>query len=115
MLNSFGSSANYKQMEFVECVGFQHHTAKSRGGLNKRSANDEKLEGIDFNFFRYCYGPNLFFTSDGKVDNDPIHFWFPWLSNKLNSTELLLEPLDFLPSPLNSLDALLRAYTPGTL
>ena len=66
MLNSFGTSANYKQLEFVECVGFQHHTAKNRGGLSKRSANDENLNGIDFNFFRYCYGPELFFTSDGN-------------------------------------------------
>ena len=112
MLSNFASSASYKQLEFVECVGFQHHTAKERGGLDKRSAKDHTM--LDFHYFRYCYGPNLFFKHDGTVDNDPIHFWFPWLSDKLSSSELLLEALDFLPSPSHSLEDLIRAYTPGT-
>lgn len=113
MLSNFATSANYKQLEFVECVGFQHHTAKGRGGLTKRSAKDPTLSGIDFHYFRFCYGPNLFFKYDGSVDQDPIHFWFPWLSDKLSSQELLLEPLDFLPSESHSLSDLIRAYTPG--
>ena len=112
-MNSFATSANYKQMEFVECVGFQHHTARGRGGLCKKSANDDNLTGIDYHYFRYCYGPNLFFTADGVIDEDPIHFWFPWLSDKISSSEMLLEPLDFLPSPTDSLEMLLRAHTPG--
>ena len=113
MLGNFATSANYKKMEFVECVGFQHHTATARGGLIKQSAQDPDLTGIDLFYFRYCYGPNLFFKADGSVDDDPIHFWFPWLSDKLSSTEILLEELDFIPARSNSLEALLRAYTPG--
>ena len=97
----------------MECVGFQHHTAKGRGGLNKKSANDDNLTGIDLHYFRYCFGPNLFFKSDGTVDMDPIHFWFPWLSDKLSSAEQLLEPLDFIPASSFSLEDLIRAYTPG--
>ena len=114
MLNNFATSANFRRMEFVECVGFQHHTAKARGGLCKHSAQDPNLVGIDFHYFRYCYGPNLFFKADGSVDQDPLHFWFPWLSDKLTSAELLLEPLDFIPARSNSLEDLIRAYTPGT-
>ena len=97
----------------MECVGFQHHTAKGRGGLTKKSAQDPSLGGIDLHFFRYCYGPGLFFRADGSVDTDPIHFWFPWLSDKLSSNEQLLEGLDFEPSPSYSLETLIRAYTPG--
>ena len=113
MLSNFATSANYKQVEFVECVGFQHHTAKGRGGLSKRSAKDPDLTGIDFHYFRYCFGPKVFFKHDGTVDTDPIHFWFPWLSDKLSCSELLLEPLDFLPSLSYSLEDVIRAYTPG--
>ena len=113
MLSNYETSANYRRMEFVECVGFQHHTAKGRGGLKKKSAMDKNLNGIDFDYFRYCFGPNLFFRIDGSVDKDPIHFWFPWLSDKLSCSEQLLEPLDFLPSSTFSLEELIRAYTPG--
>ena len=113
MLNNFATSANFRKMEFVECVGFQHHTAKARGGLSRQTAQDPDHAGLDLHFFRYCFGPNLFFKADGSVDEDPIHFWFPWLSDKLSSVELLLEPLDFLPARSNSLEDLIRAYTPG--
>ena len=113
MLTNFETSANYRVMEFVECVGFQHHTAKDRGGLNKNSANDPNLTGIDQHYFRYCFGPGLFFKFDGSVDHDPIHFWFPWLSDKLSVVEHSLEPLDFKPSQSLSLQSLIRAYTPG--
>ena len=102
-------------MEFVECIGFQHHTAKGRGNLKKKSANHPNLAGIDLHYFRYCFGPGLFFRADGSVDKDPIHFWFPWLSDKLSSSEILLEPLDFLPARSFSLEDLIRAYTPGQL
>ena len=113
MLGNYETSANYRRMEFVECVGFQHHTAKGRGVLNKKSARDQHQTGIDIHYFRYCFGPGLFFKFDGTVDKDPIHFWFPWLSDKLNCSEQLLEPLDFLPSDSFSLENLIRAYTPG--
>ena len=113
MLSNFETSAHYRVMEFVECVGFQHHTAKAWGGLNKKSANDQNLTGIDLNYFRYCFGPGLFLKSDGSVDPNPIHFWFPWLSDKLSVVEPVLEPLDFLPSSSLSLEDLIRAYTPG--
>ena len=114
-MSNFATSANFRRMEFVECVGFQHHTAKARGGLTKKSADDVNLAGIDLHYFRYCYGPGLFFKADGSVDKEPIHFWFPWLSDKLTSAELLLEPLDFHPATSNSLEDLLRAHTPGKL
>ena len=112
-MSNFATSSNYRKMEFVECVGFQHHTAKARGGLTRQSAQDPDLTEIDWHYFRYCYGPNLFFKADGSVDKDPIHFWFPWLSDKLSSVEVLLEPLEFLPARSNSLGDLLRAHTPG--
>ena len=113
MLSNCKTSANYRRMEFVECIGFQHHTAKGRGGLSEKSAQDPNLAEIDFHYFYYCFGPNLFFKFDGSIDKEPIHFWFPWLSEKLCFSEQLLEPLDFSPSSSFSLEDLIRAYTPG--
>ena len=96
---------------FTKYFRFQLHTAVGRGGLSRQSAEDPSL--LDKHYFRYCYGPDLFFTSDGSMDKNPIHFWFPWLSDKLNSNEQLLEPLNFRPAESLSLELLLRAHTPG--
>ena len=74
MLSNYETSANYRRMEFMECIGFQHHTAKGRGGLSEKSAQDSNLAEIDFHYFYYCFGPNLFFKFDGSIDKELIHF-----------------------------------------
>ena len=84
--------------------------AKDRGGLDQQVAHDSS--GIDFHYFRWCFGENLFFKADGSVDADPIHFWYPFLSESLKAAPLL-ESLKFKPASSNSLDALIRAHTPG--
>jgi hypothetical protein len=112
MLTNFERSASHKLMEFVECIGFQHHTAKDRGGLSKHSAKNNDNSKLDFHYFRWCYGKDLFFRADGSIDPDPIHFWYPWLTEQLK-TQPILESLQFKPAVSNSLEALIRAYTPG--
>ena len=112
MLTNFERSASHKLMEFVECIGFQHHTAKGRGGLSKHSAKNNDNSKLDFHYFRWCYGKDLFFRADGSIDPDPIHFWYPWLTEQLK-TQPILESLQFKPAVSNSLEALIRAYTPG--
>ena len=113
-------------MEFVECIGFQHHTvslllignkcsfnifqAKDRGGLCKDTSRDK----VDLHYFRWCYGENLFFRADGSVDLEPIHFWYPWLSEHLRAPPIL-ESLKFKPAESHSLEALIRAYAPGKI
>ena len=89
-----------------------HMQAKDRGGLNQQVALDSSK--IDYHYFRWCFGENLFFRADGTEDSDPIHFWYPWLSENLKSSPMI-ESLKFKPSPNFSLEALIRAHTPGTL
>ena len=88
--------------------------ATDRGGLSKHSAANPAQSNLDFHYFRWCFGENLFFRSDGSVDPDPIHFWYPWLSDHLKA-QPILKSLQFKPPPTFSIEALITAYTPGTI
>ena len=95
---------------FFTLFTFWYLQAKDRGGLSPQVALDASK--IDYHFFRWCFGENLFFRADGSVDSDPIHFWYPWLSENLKSSPMI-ESLKFKPASNFSLEALIRAHTPG--
>ena len=95
----------------INCSLHYLFKAKDLGGLSSRVAED--ASGVDYHYFRWCFGENLFFRADGSVDPNPIHFWYPWLSESVKSSPIL-ESLRFKPATSWSLDALLRAHTPGT-
>lgn len=59
-------------------------------------------------------GPNCYLTADGKPDPDPIHYWHPTLSEKINAPKLL-PILSFKLDETQNLDDLLAAHMPGNL
>ena len=59
-------------------------------------------------------GPGLFFKSDGTIDKNPCHYFYPSLSSN-PSSKPVLRALKLNPDPTKSLEKLIKAHLPGQL
>ena len=107
-------------------AGLQLHT------LYKKDENGEEKISQDPSDWRFCYGENLFVTSEGVEDKvwdnlksytnfvfqDPKHFWFPLLTESLkNNPRPKINGLKFRIAPPEEEKDLLKKFfqaaTPG--